>query len=45
MIRLEFEQRNAKKETKELALLDYLEKQKKEGGEAEKSDQPELATV
>jgi len=43
--KLEFEQRNAKKETKELALLDYLEKQKKEGGETEKSDQPELATV
>lgn len=42
--KLEFEQRNAKKETKELALLNYLEKQKQDG-EQEKSDAPELSSV
>lgn len=43
--KLEYEARNKKKETKELAVLDYLEKSKKEK-EAEKADNdPEIPTV
>lgn len=43
--KLEYEQRNKKKETKELAVLEYLEKTKKET-EAEKEDnEPEIPTV
>lgn len=43
--KLEYEQRNKKKETKELAVLEYLEKTKKEV-EAEKEDkEPELPVV
>jgi len=42
--KLEFEQRNKKKETKELALLDYLNKSKNESDEKVDND-PEIATV
>lgn len=44
LCRLEFEARNKKKETKELAVLEYLEQKKRK--ESEKEDtQPEIPTA
>lgn len=43
--KLEYEQRNKKKETKELAVLEYLEKTKKETETEKEDNEPEIPTV